>query len=70
MWPVALDLSMDAMSDVICLNGNMPMMSGIEYLRALRVANEGKNDRGDLKKLRTTYRTSGKASLRAPTSTT
>ena len=67
MWPVALDLSMDAMSDVICLNGNMPMMSGIEYLRALRVANEG---RGDLKKLRTTHRRSGTASLRAPTSTT
>jgi len=39
---VALDMSMQSMPDVILLDWNMPVMSGIEYLRALRVTDEGK----------------------------
>ena len=35
-------MSMQSMSDVILLDWNMPVMSGIEYLRALRVTDEGK----------------------------
>jgi two-component system chemotaxis response regulator CheY len=34
---VALDKSMESMPDVVLLDWNMPVMSGIEYLRALRV---------------------------------
>tara|TARA_R110000868_G_scaffold32036_6_gene116920 strand:- start:9107 stop:9472 length:366 start_codon:yes stop_codon:yes gene_type:complete len=33
---VALDMSKKAMPDVVLLDWNMPVMSGIEYLRALR----------------------------------
>ncbi len=39
---VALDMSMQSMTDVILLDWNMPVMSGIGYLRALRVTDEGK----------------------------
>ena len=39
---VALDMSMERMPDVVLLDWNMPIMSGIEYLRALRVTEEGK----------------------------
>lgn len=39
---VALDKCMDSMPDVVLLDWNMPVMSGIEYLRALRVTEEGK----------------------------
>ena len=39
---VALDMSMQSMPDVVLLDWNMPVMSGIEYLRALRVTDEGK----------------------------
>ena len=39
---VALDMSMESMPDVVLLDWNMPVMSGIEYLRALRVTDEGK----------------------------
>ena len=39
---VALDMSMEFMPDVVLLDWNMPVMSGIEYLRALRVTDEGK----------------------------
>ena len=39
---VALDMSMKSMPDVVLLDWNMPVMSGIEYLRALRVTDEGK----------------------------
>jgi two-component system, chemotaxis family, chemotaxis protein CheY len=39
---VALDKSMESMPDVVLLDWNMPVMSGIEYLRALRVTEEGK----------------------------
>jgi two-component system chemotaxis response regulator CheY len=37
----ALDKSMDSMPDVVLLDWNMPVMTGIEYLRALRVTEEG-----------------------------
>ena len=33
---VALDMSMERMPDVVLLDWNMPIMSGIEYLRASR----------------------------------
>ena len=33
---------MERMPDVVLLDWNMPIMSGIEYLRALRVTEEGK----------------------------
>ena len=39
---VALDKSMESMPDVVLLDWNMPVMSGIEYLRSLRVTEEGK----------------------------
>ena len=39
---VALDMSMERMPDVVLLDWNMPIMSGIEYLRALRVTEKGK----------------------------
>ena len=39
---VALDKSMESMPDVVLLDWNMPVMSGIEFLRALRVTEEGK----------------------------
>ncbi len=39
---VALDKCMDRMPDVVLLDWNMPVMSGIEFLRALRVTEEGK----------------------------
>ena len=39
---VALDKSTDSTPDVVLLDWNMPVMSGIEYLRALRVTEEGK----------------------------
>jgi two-component system chemotaxis response regulator CheY len=39
---IALDMSMESMPDVVLLDWNMPVMSGIEYLRALRVTDEGK----------------------------
>ena len=39
---VALDMSMERVPDVVLLDWNMPIMSGIEYLRALRVTEEGK----------------------------
>ena len=39
---VALDMRMQSMPDVVLLDWNMPVMSGIEYLRALRVTDEGK----------------------------
>ena len=39
---VALDKSMDSTPDVVLLDWNMPVMSGIEYLQALRVTEEGK----------------------------
>jgi len=39
---VALDMSMESIPDVVLLDWNMPVMSGIEYLRALRVTDEGK----------------------------
>ncbi|MEK9646316.1 MAG: response regulator [Alphaproteobacteria bacterium] len=38
---VALDKSMDSMPDVVPLDWNMPVMTGIEHLRALRVTEEG-----------------------------
>jgi two-component system chemotaxis response regulator CheY len=39
---VALDKSTDSTPDVVLLDWNMPVMSGIEYLQALRVTEEGK----------------------------
>jgi two-component system chemotaxis response regulator CheY len=39
---VALDMSMERVPDVVLLDWNMPIMSGIEYLRALRVTEERK----------------------------
>ena len=39
---VALDMSMEPMPGVVLLDWNMLVMSGIEYLRALRVTDEGK----------------------------
>jgi two-component system chemotaxis response regulator CheY len=39
---VALDMSMERMPDVVLLDWNMPIISGIEYLRALRVTEERK----------------------------
>ena len=37
----ALDACTNVMPDVILLDGNMPVMSGIEFLRALRRTNGG-----------------------------
>lgn len=46
---VALNMSMQSMPDVVLLDWNMPVMSGLEHLRALRVTDEGqKTDRGVL----------------------
>ena len=39
---VALDMSMESIPDVVLLDWNMPVMSGIEYLRALRVTDDSK----------------------------
>jgi two-component system chemotaxis response regulator CheY len=39
---VALDMSMESMPDVVLLDWNMPVMSDIEYLRALRVTDDSK----------------------------
>ena len=39
---VALDKSVESILDVVLLDWNMPVMSGIEYLRALRTIEEGK----------------------------
>ena len=39
---VALDMSMEPMPGVVLLDWNMPVMSGIEYLRALRVTDDSK----------------------------
>ena len=38
---VAYDCCMDHMPDVILLDWNMPVMNGIEFLRALRLADGG-----------------------------
>jgi len=40
---VALDMCMESMPQVVLLDWNMPVMSGIEFLRALRVTDEGKS---------------------------
>jgi len=39
---IALDKSMESMPDVVLLDWNMPVMSGVVYLRALRISEEGK----------------------------
>ena len=39
---VALDMSMESIPDVVLLDWNMPVMSDIEYLRALRVTDDSK----------------------------
>ena len=39
---VALDKSIESILDVVLLDWNMPVMSGIEYLRDLRTIEEGK----------------------------
>jgi CheY-like chemotaxis protein len=66
---VALDMSMESMPDVVLLDWNMPVMSDIEYLRALRVTDEGKNRSSCSARPRMIYRIFRKASLRAPTNT-
>ena len=38
----ALQMCRQSMPDAVILDWNMPIMSGIEYLRALRVTEEGK----------------------------
>ena len=66
---VALDMSMQSMPDVVLLDWNMPVMSGIEYLRALRVTDEGKNRSWCSARPRTICPISRKVSLPAPTNT-